>query len=215
MRYAVIGQGGIIEQTGQCTPGTLDLQGGDLLAVEAPEHVTDASHYWNGTNFAEYPARPGSWAEWHGTEWIDPRDGAQVQADLDRARSEARSKVDDWRGDARLAFITDIPGQDALYIAKFEEARGFVAALDSGQQIDMSDYPLVLSEVGVTAGSAYEVAQVFLNLNAIWRQANCQIDAICFQAKNTLLQAPDEAAITSILAALNADLNAVSPVLAG
>lgn len=199
VRYAIIGAHGVIERTGECSLETLyhQIESGQQV-VDLPDGVTDETHYWDGEGFIAYPPRPGPWNVWDGAEWIDPRTPEDHAAELVAARQAAIREITAIRGAARLAYITDIPGQDMLYMAKMEEAREYIAATDP----DPADYPLIASEVGVTAPTADEVAQVFLNLNALWRYAAGQIDAACFQAEGAVMVAPDAATITAIVAGL-------------
>lgn len=148
----------------------------------------------------ELPPRPGRWAQWDGGKWIDPRTDEDIAADLELSRMAGLTRIGQLRGQARLSYITDLPGQDMLYMAKADEARAYLSDPDP----DPADYPLVLSEVGITAPTAYEVAQVFTNLNALWRYAAGSLDAACFQAEAAVRQAPDANTIDSILAGLAA-----------
>lgn len=199
VKYAIIGNHGVIERTGECSLETLyhQVEAGQQV-VDLPEGVADDTHYWNGAGFVEYPARPGPWNVWDGAEWIDPRTPEDHAAELTAARQTAVREITAIRGAVRLSYITDLPGQDMLYMAKVDEARAFISEAEP----DPADYPLIASEVGVTAPTPFEVAQVFLNLNALWRYAAGQIDAACFQAEGAVMVAPDAATITAIVAGL-------------
>jgi len=200
--FAVIdGATGAILRTGEAEIDHLaalfDHDGQDLIAP-VPEGVSDDTHYWAGEDFAVYPPRPGDWAVWTGAEWLDPRTPGNLAAELAARRGVALTRITAMRGQARLAYITDLPGQDMLLTAKLEEARAYVVDPAPAP----ADYPLILSEVGITAPTALEVAQVFLNLNALWRQAAGMLDSICFAAQAAVDAAPDEAAIDAAVAAL-------------
>lgn len=153
----------------------------------------------------DYPAQPSPHHVWdHAADaWVDPRTPDDLSAELDSARNDALAAITVLRGRARLAYITDLPGQDMLYIAKAEEAKAYLA----DPEPDPADYPLVMSEVGVTAPTPYEVAQIFANLNALWRHAAGSLDAACFQAEAAVQQAPDIDTINAILTGLAAGLN--------
>ncbi|WP_420343956.1 hypothetical protein [Paenirhodobacter sp.] len=156
-----------------------------------------------------FPAAPGDWAvwDWATHAWSDPRDAAWHAARLAEARAAALAQITALRGAARLAYITDIPGQEAIYIAKLEEARAWLAAVDP----DIADYPLIGSEVGVTAPTPYEVAQVFLNLNALWVQVAAAIDGGCFAAEAAVQAATAPEDVAAIIAALSAQLGGIAP----
>lgn len=156
-----------------------------------------------------FPAAPGDWAvwDWATHAWSDPRDAAWHAARLAEARAAALAQITAMRGQARLAYITDIPGQEAIYIAKLEEARAWLAAVDPY----IADYPLIGSEVGVTAPTPYEVAQVFLNLNALWVQVAAAIDGGCFAAEAAVQAATSPEDVAAIIAALAAQLGGIAP----
>lgn len=61
-------------------------------------------------------------------------------------------------GDVRRRYITDIPGQEMLYIRKEEEARRFLDDLNP----DPEHYPLVMAEVGITGETAFQVATIYV-----------------------------------------------------
>ena len=140
--------------------------------------------------------------------WVDPRTAEQVAADataaLEAARTAALARGLEMRAAARLLYITDIPGQDAIYQAKLEEARAYVLDADPAA----ADYPLIWSEVGVTAPTAAEVAQVFLNLNAMWKSAAALIDGVYFGAQAAIMAASNEAEMQAALDVLAGAVNA-------
>ncbi|MBD3788144.1 MAG: hypothetical protein IE922_14475, partial [Sphingomonadales bacterium] len=140
--------------------------------------------------------------------WVDPRTTEQVAADdaaaLEAARAAALARALELRAAARMHYITDIPGQDAIYASKLEEARAFLADAEPVA----ADYPLIWSEVGVTAPTAAEVAQVFLNLNALWKSAAAGIDGAYFGAQAAIMAASNEADMIAALDALAVAINA-------
>lgn len=187
MRYAVIGPGGVILQTGTVQdPETLALQGGDLLAVEVPPGVHEATHYFDGAGFTAYPPRPGERFSWDGTAWTDPRSLAEVVAHVEGARAGAIAAINACAADVRRRYVTDILGQEAIYMMKEAEARAWVA---SGGE-DPAQFPLILAEVGITAPTAHEVAQVYLNLAGLYVQVAARLETArlgCIAAAETAI----------------------------
>lgn len=61
-----------------------------------------------------------------------------------------------------------------LYLVKEDEAERFIHDPDP----DLADYPLISAEIGITGPTAYEVAQVYLNLGAQFRQISAQLETI-------------------------------------
>lgn len=216
MIYAAVLPTGQILQTGELADATdLPLLAADLgrPVIEAAPGITEDSHYWFDGAFVAFPAAPGDWAvwDWAALSWTDPRDAAWTAARLAEARAIALARITALRGQARLAFITDIPGQEMLYQTKISEALAYVSDPDPVP----AEYPLLMSEVGVTAPSAIEVAQVFLNLNAIWRQVAAAIDAACFAAQAAIAATTDAAAMTARVTALEAELTALITIYGG
>ena len=197
VNYVVADSQGRIIRSGSCSEESFALQGGEGETVIAADGLDDKIHVWDSVaeEFRTIPTQPDPWSVWNGTDWIDPRTPEELEAELTEAKTLAMREITTMRGKMRMVYITDIPGQDMLYMAKMEEARAYVAAAHP----DIADFPLIESEVGVTAPTADEVAQVFLNLNALWRDAAGQIDAACFQAEGAVMAAPDIATVTAIV----------------
>lgn len=129
-------------------------------------------------------APPGQYLEIEETELGDltgwrVMDGALVRPDgwadvaLTNARLEAVARINAAAGAVRRLYVTDIPGQEALYLLKEAEARAWLA----DPVPDPADYPLIVAEIGITGSTAYEVAQVYLNLGALYVQAAAQLEA--------------------------------------
>lgn len=105
-------------------------------------------------------------------------DGALVRPEgwadvaLTNARLEAVARINAAAGEVRRLYITDIPGQPTIYQMKETEARAWLADPDP----DLADYPFIAAEIGITATTGYEVAQVYLNLGALYVQAAAQLE---------------------------------------
>ena len=98
---------------------------------------------------------------------------AQLAADrLAVAREAAVAEINAWAAQERLAYITVMPGQEMIYMAKEAEARAWLA----DPAPEMAAYPLLAAEVGITAPDAYQLAQLWVNLAALWRVAAARIE---------------------------------------
>ncbi len=128
-----------------------------------------------------------------------PAKQAALDAAIAAARAAAIGRINAIAGALRRTFITSIPGQEMLYLAKEAEARAWVA--DSAP--DMADYPLLSAEIGpgLTAPDAGQLAQLWLNMGAQWRQVAAQIETARLGAVYAVEAAPDEATIAAIEAA--------------
>lgn len=91
--YAVIYPSGKILQTGMCPANMLDIQGGDLESREAPEGITDVSHYWDGSQFVRYPDRPSEnhIFDFISERWFDPRTPEEVVSENAQILRQKRS----------------------------------------------------------------------------------------------------------------------------
>lgn len=118
-----------------------------------------------------------------------------IDAALAAARRAAIARVNAAAGAVRTTFITSIPGQEMLYIAKENEARAYLA----DPLPDMANYPLMSAEIGagLTAPDAQSLAQLWLNIGAQWRQTAAQIERLRLGAVYAIEAAPDEAAIAA------------------
>ena len=205
MKYALIAPDGhSIMQVGDAPEDMIAMQGGDLLSLPAPEEVEDDTHYWDGEAFRLYPPRPGPWAVWDGTAWIDPRSEADHAADLEAARAAARRAVNHARGQARLRYITDEPGQAMVYLDKEAQAMAWLADPDP----DPAHYPAIRAEVGSTALTAHEVAQVYVTQAAIWRQVSAAIEHVVMAAHAILDTAAGIEACETIAAGIAGQIDA-------
>lgn len=126
--------------------------------------------------------QPYPWMEWDGEEWYDPRTPEQVAADLETYRKDATTTVNRETGKIRSKYITAIEGQEMLYLDKEREAVAFL----SDPEPNVVDYPFISREVGVTATTAQELAQIWLNSAFMWRQVAAELEKQRFEAINAI-----------------------------
>ena len=103
---------------------------------------------------------------------IKRRADSQAEALAD-AKGAARARLSAHIDAARRSLITPLTGQDMIYLAKEAEALAWVGAEDPA----LADYPLLAAEIGITAPDADQLAQLWLNMAAIWRQTAAQLEA--------------------------------------
>jgi hypothetical protein len=89
-------------------------------------------------------------------------------------REAAIGRVNARAGRARRRFITVIPGQEMIYLAKEAEARRYVEAVPVPGTLD--DFPFLAAEVGITAPDAATLADVWLLMAAELRAVGAQIE---------------------------------------
>ena len=128
--------------------------------------------------------------------------GELVQFDIEPIKSLYIAKVISVISAIRSAYVTDIPGQEMIYMNKEKEAAEYVAATSP----DLSIYPMLQTEVGVTAPSAYEVAQIWLFMGHQWRIIAAALERVRMIATNDIQAATTEAEILTAFETFNATL---------
>lgn len=138
---------------------------------------------------------------WTGAEWVwrevtpDPAPtaeeiAAEDAARLARAKGEATARVNARVDGLRRRHYTVIAGQDALYLEKRDEALAYVRETEiAGEPKDLADYPLIENELGITAPTPWQIAQIWLHR------------ADQFKTIGRLTEAPRQIALNAIAAA--------------
>lgn len=86
----------------------------------------------------------------------------------------------------RKQFVTDITGQEMIYSEKRSEAVAYIkAAMESGEPETLDQYPFMSREVGITAQSAWQLAQIWLFMSDQW----LMIGSVSEQIRQTALTA--------------------------
>lgn len=111
---------------------------------------------------------------------------AQTESEVRRQSAAAR---DIWR----------TPGKDGVYRCKLDEVIAWRAA---GEPMDLSPYPHLAAEIGITAPTAGELAVVWDAMAAAWVQASAGIEAVEQGALKAIRDAVAEEDIAAIEAVL-------------
>ncbi|WP_299648033.1 hypothetical protein [uncultured Jannaschia sp.] len=142
---------------------------------------------------------------WSGDAWVDD-DAVNMAFE----RSRARRRVDIAIGQFRRRHITVIDGQEGGYLSKEAEAKAYVAM--DPEPADLADFPLLAAELGratPTAPTPYQLAQLWLNMAAIWRPLFGATEALRLDANDAIQAAATKAEIDIGLANLTAQLDAL------
>lgn len=83
-----------------------------------------------------------------------------------QTRFRALAAVDNAAGIARKRYITDVPGQQAVYLVKLQEAQAYIAAHAADAQAAVPPY--IGAEASATGQSAIAVANTVVALAAYW-----------------------------------------------
>lgn len=158
----------------------------NVIEVE-PENIPDWAAGWPEVEMAG----PGWIVE--GGNAVPP--AADPAAALAEARVAAMDRLTGTIATARVQLITDLPGQDMIYLAKEAEARAWVNAVAP----DLADYPLLAAEIGITAPNADQLAQLWLNMAALWRAAAAQLEALRLSTQAAIASAASPEEIDAIM----------------
>ncbi|MCH4542769.1 hypothetical protein [Ochrobactrum sp. A-1] len=117
---------------------------------------------------------------------------------LDAIKAALKADVDQAAEVERLKYITPGDGQAMTYQQKIAEAKAFKTATDP----QALDYPLLSSEVGITASTLAEVADVILAAFAQWQYIGAAIESARLGAKRDIDAADDEVAARAVVEAV-------------
>ena len=169
-----------------------------LSVIETEQPVDGMSHYVSGGELLEYTVeqaaakrnRPSVYATWSNDtqSWADGRS-------LDDIQAAAGQAIDEEAGRARLRYITDVPGQQGVYLRKLEQAQAFVAA---GGEGDVPPY--IAAEAQATGLDPLPAAQSILAIAAQWDDVlSPAIEQARIGGKRAVDGAADAAAVQSAL----------------
>lgn len=169
----------------------------------AQTHYVD--DYGNPQEYSEQQraakaARPNTPARWSNDlmEWVDV-------TDINASRGVALESVDTMAGQARLRYITSVPGQAETYAKKEQQARDWAAASFAG------DAPsFIAAEAQALNVSAQSVALEVIGLAEYWSNIKGpQIEATRRKWKVAIGSAQDAATVDSLIEQARAELEAL------
>ncbi len=114
-------------------------------------------------------------------------------------KASLKTSIDTAAETERLKYITAGTGQAMTYQQKVDEARALKAVSNPKSE----DYPILASEVGITAPTLAEVADTVLAAYRQWQQIGAAIEAIRLGAKRDIDAAADEATARAVVDATN------------
>jgi len=103
-------------------------------------------------------------------------------AQLESVRVAAIARINAEVGRVREKYITDLPGQDAIYQAKEAEAARYLA--EAPETLD--GYPFMAAEVGILAPTAADVAAIWIGMGAHWRTVAAAMEGLRMAATNAV-----------------------------
>lgn len=123
---------------------------------------------------------------------------------IEDQRLAAKAAINAAVTQVRQLFITDLPGQQMVYLAKEEEAKAYTAL--PSPPPDLSAFPLLSAEIGITAPTAADLAALWLSMATAWRTIAALIEPLRLSAKAAVEVATTPEQIAAALAALTGGL---------
>jgi hypothetical protein len=111
---------------------------------------------------------------------------------------QAHRDIDEAAGQARLRHITDVPGQQAVYARKREQAAAYLAAVAADPQADPlpTPGPYIVAEAAALGVTAAELAANVVEIATLWEDTlSPAIEAQRISGKAAVQVAADEAAV--------------------
>lgn len=143
-------------------------------------------------------------------EEVAAEQAAMAASLLARARAQGVERINRRVGDFRKRVYTDIAAQAGIYMDKRAEAVAYVAAVDHGTPPEtLADYPYLEGEVGVTAPTAWQLAQIWLHRNDTFSAIGSATESVRRRAIVAVETAPDFDTIETIEAAFTEALNSL------
>lgn len=127
-----------------------------------------------------------------------------AQEDFVEKKAELKRIVAQQVELARKKFITDMPGQEAIYARKKETAVAYLQ-IDPPPE-NLNAFPLLKQEVGITAPTAFELAQLWLNLDNLWETVAANLEAVRLGANQTIDQAATMSELQQVEEQLYSDI---------
>lgn len=116
--------------------------------------------------------------------------------ELRKSRFFARIAIDREAGAARLRYITDVPGQQAVYQAKAAEARAYLAAVAA--EAALPSTPHLTAEAAATGSTVAVLAGVVAATADLWLGTRSpSIEAARMAGKAAVSAAQDSAAVAA------------------
>ena len=200
---------GLILRSGMCQPDMINLQPRSGEAVIEGAWPDDETYIDADAQPVALPPCPDPAHSFdrHTQEWVDLRSPSDLALELELARARAMSQLHGAVSAVRLTYITDIPGQEMIYLRKEAEARAWLAAL---LPPNLSDYPMLSAEVGITAPDADALAQVWLNMAQLMTYAAAALEHIRLSAAAAIQAATSASEIDATLIEVAAQIEALT-----
>lgn len=122
-------------------------------------------------------------------------------------RWEAEACIDETARVVRARFATE--GKHQIYSDKRNEAARYLETVQAGLEPDMATFPYISAEIGLTAETALDLAELWLWMDSLWKGAAAAIEQISLAAKAQVRAASSQAEIDTIVATAIATLDGI------
>lgn len=165
----------------------------------------DEDQPWPAGSYVEKPDTfaAGALAGWT----YDGNLGDLVQSDIAPEKAQSSAAVDQIVSDARLLFITDITGQQMIYLRKEQEANDFLNTPELLR--DVNDYPFIKGEAEALNETPENVATTFKARADAWLAIGVALEKVRLARKTGITAATTVAEIETEVAGTTADVAAI------
>ncbi len=161
----------------------------------------DPSLFYVGpSGVTAYPPSPAPFMsfDYATGQWVD----ARGLSDMPALRARTVAMLTTYVARKRTEVITDLPGQDMIYLRKEEEGRRYLDLPEEPSTLDM--FPLIAAEIGLTAPTAYQVAMIWVQLGSMWVSIAAQMEALRMDLSAQIQSASTPVEIDALIAAIEA-----------
>lgn len=120
---------------------------------------------------------------------------------------EAEQAIDAAADRVRSRFAT--PNMHQIYSDKRNEAERYMTAWATGEKPDLSDYPYLAGETGVTLETPEQLAQLWLYMDSQWKQVAAIIEQIRVGSKAQVRAAGSTGEIDQIVVQATSTLDQI------
>jgi hypothetical protein len=123
------------------------------------------------------------------------------------ARFEAETAIDAAAAEVRARFAS--AGKHQVYADKRAEAVRYLDEAQGGATPDLSAYPYLSAEIGITAETPLDLAELWLWMDAVWKNAAAAIEQISLAAKIAVRASSRQPEIDLLVAQTRTTLDAI------
>lgn len=119
-------------------------------------------------------------------------------------KDQVSKKMMDVMNAARSVIVTPLVGQEMIYGAKEDEAKRFLEI--SPEPDDLSAFPFLSEEVGITAESALELAQLWSQTGPQWRITAAKLEGLRMKFKSDMVSAQTKTEVDQLASYFEASM---------